>query len=501
MKQGNRILLSLLFLLVSISLRSVAEGPKTLTILHTNDMHAQFVPKEALWVRQTPRPLVGGFARIKELIDSIRAVRPATIVLDAGDVMTGNPITDHRYRGAEGGALFAMMNMMGYDAWSPGNHDFDISQDNLRGLVRIAAFPTVSANLMNDRGDFPIGNVPYTILERGGLRIGIIGLISPELYNLVNQNNLVGIRVLSPEETVQKYVALLKGKTDLVILLTHQGVDYDSALATQISGVDVIVGGHSHTRLKNPKIVNGVIIVQTGSSTENLGDLQLTIDHGRVVSYAGRLIPTWVTHKPSPNALTALADSMQEEIDKEYSEVIGVLGSDWTRAESQSAMGTFIADAQRLAAAADVGFMNTHGIRKDQAAGPITKRDLFEILPFRNILVTFELSGKQLTGVIRYLLEQHSAIQIAGMTATYDRNPDGTVVLNDVRVLGKEIEEEKMYKCAASDYMIGEAKHYLGVEVLQPYYLHQTLFEVVEKRIRNLKTIEPKVLYTIDKRH
>jgi 2',3'-cyclic-nucleotide 2'-phosphodiesterase (5'-nucleotidase family) len=484
--------------LIVVSFQASADGPRTITILHTNDMHAQFIPKEALWVRQTPRPLVGGFARIKELVDSIRTVQPATLVLDAGDVMTGNPITDRAYRGAEGGALFAMMNMIGYDAWCPGNHDFDISQENLRGLIRILSFPTLSANLVNDKGDFPVGNRPYAIVERGGLRIGIIGLISPELYDLVNQNNLVGIRVLSTTETVQKYVAVLKGKTDLTILLTHQGVDLDSSLAEEISGVDVIVGGHSHTRLRAPKLVHGVIIVQAGSYAENLGELQLTVDNGRVVKYAGKLIPTWVTREPKPDALTVLADSMRAEIDQEYSEVIGQLSGEWKRSESQSAIGTFLADAQRRAAAADVGFMNNHGIRKDQPAGPMTKRDLFEILPFRNILTTFEMTGKQLSGVVRHMLDEHPAIQIAGVTAVYRREPDGTTAFREIRVGGKPLEEEKMYKCAASDFMVGEAKKYLGFEIPQPYYLQETVFEAVEKRIRELKNIDPKVLYAIE---
>ncbi len=487
----------LIAFLIGAALQACAGGARTLTILHTNDMHAQFIPREAFWVREKPRPLVGGFVRIKELLDSIRAVTPATLLLDAGDVMTGNPITDRVYQGAEGGALFAMMNLMGYDAWCPGNHDLDISQENLRNLVRIASFSTLSANLVNDAGEFVVGNRATAIIERGGLRVGLIGVMSPELYSLVNQNTLTGIRVLSPEETAKKYVAELKGKTDLVVLLSHQGFQLDSALAEAVSGVDVIVGGHSHTRLKTPRVVNGVIIVQTGAYTENLGELRLTVENGRVVGHSGKLIPTWVTRKPAPSPLTALVDSLKEEIDREYSEVVAVLEGEWKRSEFQSAIGTFIAEAQRLAAAADVAFMNNHGIRKDQPAGPMTKRDLFEMLPFRNILTTFELSGKQLEGILRYMLEKRPAIQIAGITATFRRLPDGSVELDDVRVQGKAIEEGRMYKCAASDYMIGEAKRYLGVEIPQPYYVRQTLFGAVEKQLRALRTIEPKVLYAI----
>jgi 2',3'-cyclic-nucleotide 2'-phosphodiesterase (5'-nucleotidase family) len=441
--------------------------------------------------------MVGGFVRLKELVDSIRAVKSSTLVLDAGDVMTGNPITDKTYEGAEGGALFEMMNMIGYDAWCPGNHDFDVSQDNLRALVRIATFPTLSANLVDNKGDFPVGNKPYAIFTRGGLKIAIIGLISPELYNLVNQNNLIGIRVLSNTETAQKYVDEVRSSADLVILLTHEGVDVDSALAMAVRGVDLIVGGHSHTRLRSPKVINGIPIVQTGSYTENLGEVEITVDNGRVVKLVGKLISTWPSATPARNSVAALADSMQREIEKEYSEVVGTLEQDWRRAEGQSAIGTFIADAQREAAAADVAFMNNHGIRKDQSAGPITKRDLFEILPFRNILTTFQLSGKQLLQVMKYALENKPAIQIAGMTATFSRNVNGTVKLADVLVQEHPLDEGKMYVCAASDYFVGEAKRYIGLEVSQVYYLKQTVFDAVVKAVRKARSISPRVLYTI----
>jgi len=473
--------------------------PKTLTILHTNDMHAGFMPHEAFWVKSTPKPMVGGFGELFFTVDSIRKARPALLVLDGGDVMTGNPITEREYRGALGGALFEMMNAVGYDAWTPGNHDLDLSQSNLTALGRIARFPMISANLVNAKGEYPVGNKPYVVKERGGIRVGIIGIISQGLYGLVNQNNLVGIRVLSPEETLQKYIDELDPQTDLLIALTHQGVEEDSALATSVRGLDIIIGAHSHTRLKVPKVVNNVIIVQTGSNCENLGQLDVTVEGDRVVKYEGKLIPLWARNDRPKVWLTSFADSLQREIDREYSEVIATLSADWVRAKSgQSGIGTFIADAQREAASADVGFMNNYGIRKDMTAGPLTKRDLFEILPFRNILTTFQLSGRQLQGVLKYNLEKRPAIQIAGMTAVYTKNVDSTVALKDVRVMGRPIDDERMYICAASDYFIGEAKRYLGIELTKVSYSDQTVFGVVEKAVRKAGRITPKVLYGID---
>jgi 2',3'-cyclic-nucleotide 2'-phosphodiesterase (5'-nucleotidase family) len=186
-----------------------------------------------------------------------------------------------------------MMNMMGYDAWCVGNHDMDISQENLAGLVRIANFPTTSANIEQRGKLFPPGTKPYLILERGGLRIGIIGLMSQELYGLVIQTNLTGIRVLSPVETMQRYLDELDPKTDLLIALTHQGVTDDSILAASVQGLDLIVGGHSHTRLKSPMVVNGVYILQAGSNTEYLGVADLVVENDRITKLDGKLVQLW----------------------------------------------------------------------------------------------------------------------------------------------------------------------------------------------------------------
>ncbi len=477
----------------------VLSQPRTITILHTNDLHASFMPHEAQWVLESPKPMVGGFARLWQVADSIKKAVPSFLMLDAGDVMTGNPITEIRYEGAYGGALFAMMNFIGYDAWCPGNHDFDVSQENLRRLISLAQFPAVSANLVNTKGEFPVGNRPYVILERGGMRIGIIGIISQELYGLVNQNNLVGIKVLSPSATVQEEVDELMPKTDLLIALTHEGVDDDSMLAAQVHGLNIIVGGHSHTRLKKPLSVNGVLIVQTGSNCENLGELTVTVENHKVIFSDGKLIPLWTGNQTERSAVSVLADSMQAEIDKEYDQVLATLRGDWKRKDGQSSIGTYIAEAQRVAAGAEVGFMNNQGIRRDVAAGPLTRKTLFEILPFQNILVTFQLSGAQLRSIMQYYVEKKAPIQIAGMAGKWKRGQDGSVEFTTIDVNGRPLEEDKMYVCAASDYFVGEAKHYLGLEIAQPIFLQQTVFAAVERVVRNERTITPRVQYTIER--
>ncbi len=485
--------------LVAVSALGIAAcaQPRSLTILHTNDMHASFLPREAVWVKETPRPMIGGFKQLEFAVDSLRTIRKNVLVLDAGDVMTGNPITEREYRGAQGGALFEMMNRIGYDAWCIGNHDLDISQANLKGLVAIADFPTTSANLVDDRSAFPVGNRPYVIIERGGLRIGIIGLISQDLYGLVIQTNLTGIRVLSPVETLQRYIDELDPQTDLLIALTHQGVSDDSMLAANVRGLDLIVGGHSHTRLTSPRVVNGVYIVQAGSNTEYLGLVDMDVEDDRITRLNARLHPLWANTERPGTPLGSLIDSMQVEIDREYSEVIGTLKGDWLRRDNANSIGSYVTEAQREAVQADICFMNTHGIRRDIPAGPITKRALFEALPFRNVLATFQLSGAQLRSVFAHAIKTRSAILATGITGQWQSESGGRITFQDLRVGGNPLEDGRMYTCTANDYLIGEAKRYLGVELPQVIYLQRTLFATVEAAVRKDKEIVPHIILAL----
>lgn len=468
----------------------LAAQPKTITILHTNDIHASFIPHEAFWVKENPKPLIGGFNELSFKVDSLRKAKSNSILIDAGDVMTGNPITEYEYKGAQGGALFEMMNRIGYEGWCFGNHDFDISQDNLKKLTAIARFPTINANVVNGEGAFPLNNKPYVVIEKNGVRVGIIGVMTQGLYNLVNQNNLVNIKVLSPISTTQRYIDELTPKTDLVIALTHEGVVEDSILASNVHGLNVIVGGHSHTRLKKPKSVNGVLIVQTGSNCENLGILDLTVDNHIVTTSWGTLLPLNYNSARPATPLSAFIDSLQRRIDADYNTVIGTLKSDWTRGNGEMGVGNFISDAQREAAHADVAFMNNHGIRKNLSAGPMTKRDLFEVLPFRNVLVTFQLSGRQIQEVVKHYILDHSSIQTSGIQCRWKKGSDGTIEFEKFLVNGTPIDLNKMYTASASDYLVGEGKRYLGVDIVNPSFSSQTVFDAVERKVRTEKIID-----------
>jgi 5'-nucleotidase / UDP-sugar diphosphatase len=462
---------------------------KTITILHTNDMHASFLPREAFWMKENPKQLIGGFNELSFVVDSLRHVKSVTLLLDAGDVMTGNPITEYMYRGAEGGALFEMMNRIGYELWTPGNHDFDISSVNLRKLTNIAKFPTVSANILDTLNQFPVNNKEYVVIEKNGLKIGIIGIMSDDFYNLVNQNSSAGIKILPSIETMKRLITLLNPQTDLLIALTHQGVDEDSVLAMNVQGLDLIVGGHSHTRLKHPKRVNGVLIVQTGANCENLGVLDLKMEKHHVISYDGGLVPLWYNAARQKTQLSMFIDSVKLMIDQDYSKVLGTLKTDWKRGHGESGIGNFISDAQREAVKADVSFMNSSGIRKDLAAGPVTKKDIFEILPFRNLLTTFPVTANQIRSMVEFIIKQRGGVQTSGIQCEWKKKENGEIEFLKILVNGKPLEESKIYTGVASDYMMGESEKYFGIKMTDQKILNQTVFSAIETKVRTMKEI------------
>ena len=477
-------------LVTCLCVLTATSQPREITILHTNDIHASFLPHEAFWIRSNPKPLVGGFNELAFAVDSLRHIRTSTLLLDAGDVMTGNPITDREYKGAQGGALIEMMNLIGYEGQTPGNHDFDISYANYLKLKAIAQFPIFSANLVDEKSGLPLTGKEYFIVEKNGLKIGLFGLMSKEFYNLVSVNSTKGIKLLPPVETAKRMIALLGPQTDLLIAVSHQGVEDDSVLAAETKGIDVIVGGHSHTRLRNPKYVNNVIIVQAGSNAENLGILDLTADKNHhITKYNGVLHQLWYNPNRAKNAVTALADSFKTEITNEYSEVIGTLSSPWNAADGETAEGYFLADAQREAAKADMGFMNNGGIRKRLIPGPISKQDLFEVLPFRNMLVTFKVTGKQVRDIVLNDIEKRPGILVSGIDCEWRRGATGSIEIVSLVVNGKPVDDAATYTGAASDYMMGEAPRYLGIPVPTLTQLNQTMFLAVEQRIRAEKII------------
>jgi 2',3'-cyclic-nucleotide 2'-phosphodiesterase (5'-nucleotidase family) len=343
---------------------------------------------------------------------------------------------------------------------------------------------------VNEAGGVPANNKPYMIVEKNGTKVGVIGLTTTILNQLITPSNFKGMKVLATAATAQKYIDELRGQVDLLVAVTHQGVDDDSVMAANVHGLDMIIGGHSHTRLKHPKRVNNIIIVQTGSNLENLGIVDLTIDDKHIVKYDGNLLPLMYTSERPATQFSAFIDSIKTSIDKDYSETLATIPVDLKNTVTESALGNFITDAQREKANADIAIMNTHGIRKNVGAGTFTKKDLFEVLPFRNVIVTFHVTGTQIRTMVQYFLDEHPAIQTSGIRCTWKKNDAGKPEIVTLTVNGAPVIDDQTYTAAANDYLVSEAIRYLGLTVTNQTYTTLTLYKTVEEKMRHDKTIK-----------
>jgi 5'-nucleotidase len=468
-----------LFLLAAIACapRHAEEGlpatPGRVTILHTNDIHGHFLPEAAEWL--DGRPAIGGFARLDAEMDSLRAARPAhsVLTLDGGDQLTGTPITDLVVDGSKGGAMHRFYELLGYDAWAVGNHEFDKGLDNLSAYTKSHPIHALSANLRAPDGVSPLlpNQQSSEIFVRSGVRIGVIGVTTDQLAGLMNRKDFARLKLLKVEDAVRAEVARLDPLTDVIVVLSHVGVDGDEALARYVPGIDLIVGGHSHTRLTEARHVGETWVVQAGSYNREVGviDMAVADDHIADFHYTLHdLLPETAPGPASPE-VTALADQYQAQIDAMYGEKLSdapaLLGRDY---HHDNALGRWITDVLRITAGTDIGMYNGGGLRADIPAGPVTRGTIYACFPFGNELTTFELTGEELQQVVlRNVIaendEKRGYLSLSGVSWTW-RMRNGAPELVDVKVGASALDLKHTYTVATNNYVAEQWDKHLGVE-------------------------------------
>ncbi len=449
-------------------------GDGELVIFHTNDIHGGFISRPASWLDE--RPLIGGFAPLSGALAVERSGDISSLLMDAGDFMTGNPITDLDVDGTVGGAMLEFFDLLGYDVITLGNHEFDVSSQNAKRLATTSKVPIVSANirmttdpeagvkqpsteLLCDRG--------WEIFQVDDIRVGVIGVVMEDLAGMINKTAMAALSIGSPVEETQKTVDMIDQKTDLIVLLTHNGFDEDLELARNVTGVDVIVGGHSHTRVEPPAVVNGVIVVQAGSNCRNLGRLRLKVEDDRVVEHDGSLIPLWADSLPPVPEVAERVQYYQEMLDREFGKVIAQLEEDWSRSGSgESPLGKWLADRLREFGNGDFAVVNSGGIRRNLQAGPVTIMDIKEMLPFSNRVVSFRCTGEQLMKLVQNNAGSggtsgREMLQVSGLIYKIIQDDKGMFAATDVIVNGEPLDLDGSYKGISIDYVVvSQAERY-----------------------------------------
>jgi len=440
----------------------------SLTVLHTNDMHAH---AEATKVQGQ---VLGGYARQATLILRERDKADNTLLLNGGDTFQGTMY----FNTYEGLADLAYMNVIGYQAMAVGNHEFDRGPATLAKFIKNAGFPVLSANL-DVTGEPLLRDLvkPSTVVEVGGQRIGIVGATTPDVTNISSPGPNVKVKdlVASVQEAVDE---LMKDKIDKIILLSHCGYDVEQDLAKKIHGLDLVVGGHSHTLLgdtglKNiaskapyPTVVQGadgqkVLVVQAWEWGKVLGRLQVTFDDdGHVKLWEGAPIPV-TEDVPEAPFVASLYAAFAKPIEAQRKAVVGEAASALTRsnADGGSTMGDVIADAM-LAATKKYGavaaFTNAGGVRSDLEAGPVTYGKLIEVTPFGNSLVVLELTGAELKAAIDHGVSGGGMLYpSAGTSYLYDSTKPAGQRTADIVVGGQPLDPAATYVVTFNSFTAG----------------------------------------------
>ncbi len=465
------------------------DGP-TLVIMHTNDVHThieQFNKYGGFCDEEDAAEgkCFGGVARRMTKINEIRAEYPDALLLDAGDEFQGT-LFFTQYKGE---ATQEFMNWLGYDAMTVGNHEFDAGPATLARFVQGVDFPVLGANVDATNDPDLAGLLrPYAVLDVNGTQVGVIGVVT-DLTGILSSAG-PNVTFTDPVAAVQQYAAELEDQgVNIIIVLSHLGYVPDQNLAAQVEGVDIIVGGHSHTFLSNtsdkakgpyPTVVESargepVLIVQDGSYGRYLGFLKVTFSaDGVAQTWEGEPILLDANVEQDPEVL-ARVEELAQPLNELRQQVIGETAVDLDGSRescrfAECTMGNLVTDAILWATQAQgvqIALQNGGGIRASIPAGPVTVGQVLEVLPFGNTIATFEITGADLltaleNGVSRAENPENEGtgrfLQVSGLRYSWDpTKPAGERIVSvEVRTADggwEPLDPEAVYKVAANNFI------------------------------------------------
>ncbi|MBK7172373.1 MAG: bifunctional metallophosphatase/5'-nucleotidase [Bacteroidales bacterium] len=407
-------------------------------ILHTNDMHAK----------------IDNMGKLAYLADSLRKIHPFVFLFAAGDNFTGNPVVDMVED--KGFPMIDLMNQCGFNLSALGNHEFDLGQDKLNARIKQAAFPFISCNIDASNAVFKQPE-PFYILEAGGIRIPVLGVIQLGENGLPDSHpsKLEGLRFTDGLQQALKY-KYLKQEYGMLIGLTHLGVETDEPLAKEMPEFDVIIGGHSHTTMTKAMMVNDVMIVQAGSGLRNVGKLTLGIVDGKINRRDYELIPLQSVTNSKPE-VQALIDQYNDN--KELNVIIGFAEKPIA---GEDELGSLMTDAITSQLKLDIAFQNTGGIRISSIPeGEIRLKDVYKLDPFGNLIVIYKMNVDEMTSLIcnAYNREKSIDLEVSGITYEVILDEKGSCVGVEMKDMnGKILDPVKDYSVGLNSYISASYK-------------------------------------------
>ncbi len=439
---------------------------KNLTLLHSNDMHGDFLAEEI------DKQLLGGVSMLSGYVNKVRNEEDNSLYVIAGDMFRGSVI-DSEFKGL---STIEIMNMIAPDVATLGNHEIDYGLAHLIFLEKCANFPIINANIYIKSNMTRLFE-PYRIIEIDGMKIMFIGLLTEEIMDYAKQDDILGsfVDIEEAAEAVGKICNNYKTiDIDLTVLLTHIGFEQDKKLAELLDpnwGVDIIVGGHSHTVLDEPELVNDILIVQAGTGTDMIGrfDLKIDTDTNRVDSYEWKLVPIDSSYCPVNEDLKHTIEKYKEITDKKFGRILTHLPHQLTHPVRyrETDMGNLFADIFQESLGLDIMFLGSGSIRTNSLGPTVTFGDLAEAFPYDDWIMSVYANGDQLKRMVKHLLRDDAYLNETefyqfskGLFVTYSY-PEKEIV--ELTLNGEPLDDEKVYSVGIQRFHLNNFDRFFGI--------------------------------------
>lgn len=440
---------------------------RKLTLLHSNDLHGDFLAENV------SDELVGGVSMLSGYISKVKAEEKNTIYCVAGDMFRGSVI-DSEYLGY---STIEIMNMLAPDVVTIGNHETDYGLSHLLFMEKCAKFPIINANLYIKANGARLFK-PYHIVEIDGMKILFIGILTEEVMNSAANEKVVGslVDIADASKEIEKICNAFNGvDIDFTVLLTHIGFEKDKKLAASLDpalGIDVIIGGHSHTFIDEPCKVNDILIVQAGTGTDQIGrfDIVVDTDTNSVASYEWKAVPIVASTCPNDPKMEELISQLKNQTDMKYGRTMRRLKCELYHEDryKQTSLGNFFADIFIKATRCDLILLTSGSIRVTHLGPIITMSDMMEAFPYNNQLYELYVTGKQLKQMICYMCRDEvwegdscEFYQVSeGWKIEYDRTAKA---LTKIEFNGEEVADDRVIRLCLQEYDFLNIKKFFGI--------------------------------------
>lgn len=481
------------FFLITVFLLSAEEV--ILDILFTNDIHGGIDKYKATFMNPEFPPDLGGGGSaatyIKQVREKSNNKSRSNLLIDAGDFFQGHPIGTV----SKGKNIIDYMNLIDYDLSVIGNHEYDIGEQNLIETLKNAEFPFLSCNIYRKGTDQLVEYVqPYLMIEKMGIKLGIIGVTTTDTDKMSFPDNIKNVEFRSAKEALLEYVPLVREQgADLIIVVGHMGLPYDpepayearyldpegeyqkarywgydaQELAHEVPGIDVFFGGHMHKGFAEPweDPVTHTLVMQGWAYGSSIGHVMLKIDketrtlagYDMPALREGLLVTLFEEQFIPDKAIEDTIQVMQERAEKGMDEYIGEAAVYLSRSGggAQSLIGNLVCEAMLHMTDADFAFLNLGGIRDEIKKGPITYRDVFNVMPFDNQIVTFEATGKFLKEIIEMRVSgTRHGLRVAGVNVVFNKKRENYDRVTSLYIAGEPWQKDKIYRITTTDFLM-----------------------------------------------